>query len=107
MKRILTVLLLTALAAPAVAGEGLNWTLILGGQAADLGSTYYVLNRCAGCREANPVLGSPFAKLAVAGAVGYGCHALRRRGHGRTAGWLAASFGVVGGAIAVRNLRVR
>ena len=112
MRKAAVVLLVMALACPAFASSGLELdaTLILGGQAADVGSTYYALHRCPGCYEGG-LLGS--ANRVAVGKVAFSagtillCREMRKRGHKREARWVAVGVALVGGALAVHNMRQR
>jgi hypothetical protein len=80
--------------------------LIIGaGQGADIGSSYWALNRCPSCREHGlGITGKAATGLAFSAGTVVLCRELRKTGHGKSARWLAISMAVLGGAFAAHNL---
>lgn len=100
MKSFLLAALLLAMASRAEASP-LKWPA-LGAVAGDLGSTAYVLHRCEGCREANP-LGVPLV-AALDGAL-WITTARLEKDHPKLAKWLWVGMIGVRGWATVHNLR--
>lgn len=84
-------------------------SLIVGGNALDLGSTRYAMAHCPGCVESNPIMGQSLAQqLAVkslaSGVMILGVRELRKSGHPRAARVMAVSVCVLGATAAGWNL---
>jgi len=78
-------LTLALLAAPASAGDWkVDTAWIAVGQTADFASTEYVLNRCPGCYEFNPLIQTTMSRAITKAAVTVGgglvCRHLRKKG---------------------------